>query len=210
MKTKLNALPLFLIGTILFFFVSISNVLAQSKHFVDVTNNVFTPKELTVQVGDTVVWVNKEGFHNVNATTATYPSNPESFGNSTSQGWTFSHIFLTSGTYDYQCDPHVSVGMVGKVVVETTTQIEDITAQIQPFFVYPNPANDKIYLSGNFTDVKNLTFQLYNLAGILKYKTTVSNANSVVEIDVSDLQSGSYFIQIENTTTTNVARFIKK
>lgn len=91
---------------------------AQTSHVVDVTNNIFTPDQLTVSVGDTVVWTNSEGNHNVNGTQTTYPSNPESFGNETGVGWTFSHVFTVPGTYDYQCDPHVGWGMVGQVVVE--------------------------------------------------------------------------------------------
>ena len=91
---------------------------AQTSHVVDVTNNIFTPAQLTIAVGDTVIWTNSEGFHNVNATQGTYPSNPESFGNETGVGWTFSHVFTLPGTYDYQCDPHVGWGMVGQVVVE--------------------------------------------------------------------------------------------
>lgn len=91
---------------------------AQTSHMVDVTNNDFTPAQLTISAGDTVVWTNSEGNHNVNGTQTTYPSNPESFGNDVGVGWTFSHVFTLPGTYDYQCDPHVDFGMVGQVVVE--------------------------------------------------------------------------------------------
>jgi plastocyanin len=95
---------------------------AQTSHIVDVTNNVFTPDQLTVSVGDTVIWTNSEGNHNVNGTQATFPSNPESFGNDVGVGWTFSHVFSIPGTYDYQCDPHAGFGMVGQVVVEGSAE----------------------------------------------------------------------------------------
>ena len=91
---------------------------AQSSYAVDVTSNVFTPDQLTISVGDTVIWTNSQGFHNVNGTQDTYPSNPESFGNETGFGWTYSHVFTIPGTYDYQCDPHVGLGMVGQLIVE--------------------------------------------------------------------------------------------
>lgn len=90
---------------------------AQTKHQVAVTNNVFTPANLTITAGDEVVWTNTQGHHNVNGTTATFPSNPASFGNSLGMNWTFSHTFTTPGVYDYQCDPHVGLGMVGKITV---------------------------------------------------------------------------------------------
>ncbi len=90
----------------------------QTSHAVSVSSNVFTPDEITITVGDTVIWTNSEGSHNVNGRQSTFPSNPESFGNDVGMGWVFSHVFTIPGTYDYRCDPHVSFGMVGKVIVE--------------------------------------------------------------------------------------------
>ena len=87
-----------------------------------VTSNVFTPNEITINVGDTVIWTNTEGTHNVNGTQFTYPSNPESFGNSVDAGWVFSHVFTIPGVYDYQCDPHTRSNMYGKVIVQETPQ----------------------------------------------------------------------------------------
>ena len=95
-----------------------SQLVAQSKHIVEVTKNQFTPDELEIIAGDTVEWRNTDGYHNVNVTTKTYPSNPESFGNSPGNGWTYSHIFTIPREHDYQCDPHVGLGMVGKIVVK--------------------------------------------------------------------------------------------
>lgn len=95
--------------------------LAQTKHVVGVTSNIFSPKELTVNVGDTVEWQNTEGWHNVNGTKTTFPGNPESFGNSQGSGWTYSYVFSTEGTYDYQCDPHAFLGMTGKIMVNSAT-----------------------------------------------------------------------------------------
>ena len=105
-------------GFLLLLACTVQQVKAQSSHVVDVTNNVFTPDELTISVGDTVIWTNSQGNHNVNGTQTTFPDNPESFGNGVGVGWTFSHVFTIPGTYDYQCDPHVGFGMVGQVIVE--------------------------------------------------------------------------------------------
>ena len=91
--------------------------IGQASHSVDVTNNEFTPKEITINQGDTVIWTNSEGNHNVNGLQSAYPSNPESFGNDVGSGWVFSHVFTLPGVYDYQCDPHVRSSMFGKVIV---------------------------------------------------------------------------------------------
>ena len=90
----------------------------QTPHDINVANYSFTPDELTITVGDTVIWTNTEGTHNVNGRQTTFPANPESFGNTVGPGWVFSHVFTIPGTYNYQCDPHASLGMVGKVIVE--------------------------------------------------------------------------------------------
>ncbi len=89
----------------------------QTSHAVAVTNNVFTPDDITINQGDTVIWTNSEGRHNVNGTQSKYPSNPESFGNDVGTGWIWSYVFTTPGVYDYQCDPHASFGMIGTVTV---------------------------------------------------------------------------------------------
>ena len=56
-----------------------------------------------LQVGDTVIWNNIGGFHNVNGTQIAFPSNPVSFGYGTftwsttvgnpSGSWSFAHVF---------------------------------------------------------------------------------------------------------------------
>ncbi len=118
MKTKFTPISPRGIYLAALFMLLYAGAQAQTTHSVDVTNNKYTPAVITISPGDEVTWTNSEGFHNVNGTTGTYPGNPESFGNNTGTGWTFSHTFNTPGVYDYQCDPHVNLGMVGQVIVE--------------------------------------------------------------------------------------------
>lgn len=92
---------------------------------VQVTSNVFTPADITINVGETVRWENIEGFHNVNGSQATFPDNPDSFtSGAASSGWVYDHTFTVPGVYDYQCDPHANFGMVGTVTVEGSTEPE--------------------------------------------------------------------------------------
>ena len=84
----------------------------------------FTPADITISVGETVEWNNTSGTHNVNGSLATYPNNPEGFfsGIAAAAPWTFSHTFNTPGFYNYQCDPHVGLGMTGTITVEAPVQ----------------------------------------------------------------------------------------
>ena len=67
--------------------------------------------------------------------------------------------------------------------------------------LYPNPANNIIYLSG----VENETVEIYNIFG--QSVKTVNNYNSNTEINISDLSKGVYLIKIDNSQSL---RFIKK
>jgi plastocyanin len=90
-------------------------------HMVEATaNNVFSPADITINVGEVVGWTNVGGGnHNVNGSLASYPNNPEGFDNGapSTANWTFNELFATVGVYDYQSDPAVAMGMVGTVTV---------------------------------------------------------------------------------------------
>ncbi len=94
-------------------------IYGQKLHIVEVRDTEYDPAELEIAAGDTVEWRNVQGFHNVNGTQSTYASNPESFGNAAGNGWTYQYVFTTAGSYDYQCDPHVGLGMVGRIIVSS-------------------------------------------------------------------------------------------
>jgi plastocyanin len=89
----------------------------QTSHMVEVSNYKFSPADIIITAGDTVIWTNTQGSHNVDGQQSTYPGNPESFGNDVGTGWVFSHVFTLPGTYDYVCDPHITFGMTGTVTV---------------------------------------------------------------------------------------------
>ena len=72
---------LFTYLTFIALFISVFRLNAQQNHEVIVQSNSFSPQELTITLGDMVTWDNIGGIHNVNGTTATYPGNPEGFGN---------------------------------------------------------------------------------------------------------------------------------
>ena len=98
---------------------SVGPCTAVPDFIVEVSSNKFTPKDITIDVGQTIRWENKGGNHNVNGSLAAYPSNPEGFssGSPSSASWTFDFTFNIPGVYNYRCDPHASLGMTGTVTV---------------------------------------------------------------------------------------------
>ena len=105
---------------LLAFMISGLSTYAQQNVAVTVQSNSFSPKDITIAVGDMVTWTNIGGTHNVNGTQTAYPDNPESFGSGSAANapWAYSFVFNTPGVYDYHCDPHMSLGMTGTVTVQ--------------------------------------------------------------------------------------------
>jgi plastocyanin len=87
--------------------------LAQETRTVEADDNVFEPPEITVQVGDTVV------FDNVGDLPHTATAEDGSFDSGNlDPGQNFEVTFDTPGTFPYICEYHEVLGMVGTVVVE--------------------------------------------------------------------------------------------
>jgi len=180
-KNRVTSQLLFLSLLVLLFSTT---VFGSVKHTVNVTNYKFTPDELQIEVGDTVEWKNTQGFHNVNGTKTTFPSNPESFGNSTGNSWTYQYVFKTAGKYDYQCDPHASGGMVGKIEVKDSGGNDD----------------DKHDLTVNFTGMNPHVGQTLWLEVVEKTSgKEVARVTKVISVQFSVVVSGiemehSYFV----------------
>ena len=108
------------------------------EYDVGMSTDAFRPENITVEVGETVVWRNtsKQG-HTVTAYGDQLPDGAEYFasgdadsqsaaeeawmddaGGRLGQGETFEHRFETPGEYGYFCIPHEEVGMVGVITVE--------------------------------------------------------------------------------------------
>ncbi len=79
---------------------------------VTIENFTFKPATITVSVGTTVTWTNRDDMpHTVVAEDRSFRSN------ALDTDETFSHTFNSAGTFVYFCSIHTS--MVGKVIVET-------------------------------------------------------------------------------------------
>ncbi|MEM9273305.1 MAG: plastocyanin/azurin family copper-binding protein [Cyanobacteria bacterium P01_F01_bin.143] len=82
---------------------------------------IYDPEELNVSVGDTVVWDNLSGSHNVVFNRVPDGIDAEAISEptlATDPGPAHLVTFETPGTYTYYCTPHRELGMFGKVIVE--------------------------------------------------------------------------------------------
>ena len=113
--------------TITLLFAFIINFFA-ATHTVNSGSYYYSPSSLTVNVNDTVVWVNDGGYHNVNfdinTITGTSFNNPVSFTSSPTNGAAiYTYVFTVPGTYNYDCSvgSHAASGMVGSVQVNAVS-----------------------------------------------------------------------------------------
>ena len=104
-------------------------------HQVNSGNLYYSPSELTIHVGDTVVWINDGGTHNVNGNISSISgesfNNPENFNSpstSTVGATIYTHVFNIEGSYNYDCSvgSHALQGMTGSINVVNNGTVVDI------------------------------------------------------------------------------------
>ncbi len=174
--------------TLLFTFLFSYSAVSQSNDTISNSGTSWVPSALTINVGDTVTWVNTGGTHNVNGTTTTFPNNPESFGNSIAAGWTYQHIFTIAGNYDFQCDPHASMGMTGTITVQDPSLIQGNNI-IDPE-VYPNP----FYNNLTIKNCNGYQLIIYSIIGKLEFSEIILNDNH--QLSTAQLPEGIYLYEI--------------
>lgn len=109
----MNRVTGFLCGIVLLFLASESFA---ATVVVNIQNFLFTPSNVTVNIGDVVKWVNKDNF--THTTTSTAPSGL--WDATLAPNATFSRVFNKEGTYAYHCKIHPS--MTGGITVRTPEQ----------------------------------------------------------------------------------------
>ena len=87
------------------------------------------------------------------------------------------------------------------------TGIKNIQAADKSFSVYPNPANDKLFIKTNSANVSSkITYSIIDMYGSLISENKLNTSES---IDISDLSNGVYFIRIKDEETISTNKFIK-
>ena len=114
---------------------------AQNSYTINAGNYYYNPQLLTINVGDTIYWMNDQGFHNVNFDINTLSgasfNNPESFVSvPTNNANLYSYVFTIPGTYDYDCSvgSHAANGMVGTVIVNAASSLENLSFSNRTIF----------------------------------------------------------------------------
>ncbi|GHV33953.1 hypothetical protein FACS1894178_0530 [Bacteroidia bacterium] len=117
------------------------------------------------------------------------------------QKWEYNATYQNT---PYRCSDHDPVVLGLYFETKTSIQISD-NSSIE---IYPNPMGDFIVIDGNeiVGNGKNLLVDIFDLSGKSVYKSSIVNRQLPIEINVSQLPSGTYFLKIGEYTS----KFVKQ
>ncbi len=177
-------------------------------HTIQVWNGYFQflPNQMSIQLGDTIQWVPLDPptmTHTI--TSDSIPAGAEPFD----QIWQlpadtfFQYVPQVAGLYKYVCTPHIAFNMIAEfTVTDSPSAIGDVDDPYQPKLIYPNPAVNVIHIKNLSDDVD---YKIVDIHGkLMSQGITIGN-----EIDISNLSSGLYFVDIIGDKR-EILRFVKQ
>ena len=205
----------FVLALLCFFSLS---TFAQVSHTVNSGSYYYTPSNFAINIGDTVIWLNDGGLHNVNfdvsVITGNSFGNPESFSSSPTTGPVlYTHVFNIPGSYNYDCSvgSHALNGMVGSLTVQSlNTYIPDTNFEN---YLEANGMGDGIALNNSvFTsninsvttlDVSNLSISdLTGIEDFLALQSLHCSYNQLTNLDISNNTALTHLDCSDNQLTT--------
>lgn len=175
---------------------------------INVMNNVFVPNNLTINSGDTIVWMWTEGTHTTTSTSipaAGIPWNAPIDQNNLM----FMYVPVISGNYQYQCNFHP--GMVAQFTVLEVSGIVEMISGVQ-FTIRTNPTGDNL-LHVELTTPKSgmVDLTLHDITG-REIKQLSSGNQSQGEhhfdYDITAMASGVYLVKLATAEGEMIRRVV--
>jgi hypothetical protein len=177
----------------------------------------FSPDDIEINLGDTVVFQLASSHNAVEVSLATWNAN----GNTPLPG--FSVPFgggmvtgLTAGVHYYVCAPHASGGMKGKITVNAPSGIPAELAFDRVFKLFPNP-------SGGFVNIglknggtaglqlrQGIDLEIVNMAGQPVYTMTNIDIYNDGRIDITAFPTGRYILVLKQEDRRFTSLLIKE
>ncbi len=151
--------------------------------------NTFNPSAVTCNVGDTIRFVLAAGVHTATSTSVPGGAAPISSGTMSTVGQVYKYGVTVAGAYAYICSIH-GAGMAGTINAAGTAGVVTPTVDLITT-AYPNPFKDKLTLKYNAIE----SIDLFNIVGEKVKTVELPSAENKIEIDLSDLIAGVYFIR---------------
>ncbi|MGD2036113.1 MAG: plastocyanin/azurin family copper-binding protein [Bacteroidales bacterium] len=206
MKTKL----LLVISAVL----ALINSLNAATHTVQNESLSFTPDDITINQGDTVIFDIGESHNVVEVDESIWDEN----GNTSNGGFSLDFgggelVFDVPGTYYYVCQPHASSGMKGTIEVLPISAISGIGKSREILLnAFPNPVSDRLLVEFNVQQPTQVKIELVDITGQTVRGLITKNYTAGVHnesFDLSNLAPGTYFIHYETGTGSKVKSILK-
>ncbi|MCB0462330.1 MAG: T9SS type A sorting domain-containing protein [Flavobacteriaceae bacterium] len=197
MKTKLLITITILLG--------VSKMNSQTTHNLDWFAGIGQNVDLTIDVGDTVIWT----WTSPNHTVENVPGNSVEVFDSGFLGpigSTYSYTFTVVGDNDYFCGVHGAFSMSGTITVQNNLGVDDFKIDSN-FNLYPNPTNSILSISFK-NEIPNGTLEVYDMLG-KKALSQALDSNKLTSIDISNLNSGLYLIKVSYEGKSETKQFLK-
>ncbi len=88
--------------------------------------NVYLPRVLVVEPGDTIEFVSTDKGHNTESVKGMIPEGSEKWKSRISNDFTLT--LDQPGVYGYKCTPHMATGMVGLIIVKGDGMMDNVEA----------------------------------------------------------------------------------
>jgi plastocyanin len=164
---------------------------------VNVSDNVFAPNNFTVTVGDTILWMWVNGTHTTSSTSI--PVGAAAWNQVIDQNNTsYMYIVSTAGNYNYQCNFHVSMGMVGQFTAEQSSGLNENIAGVY-LGIFANPINQQLNVDLKTKKTGELTITLNDITG--RQVKLLSSGNQVAgehhfQFELAELPKGIYLFKV--------------
>jgi plastocyanin len=175
---------------------------------IEVEDDEFSPAIFNVTVGDTIVWIWDEGLHTTTSTLI--PAGAPAWDAVVDQSNpVYFYIVTVPGSYDYQCNYHFTMGMLGHFTV--TGGSTDISKNTAPAPLISNTMiSDVLKITFN-SNPSDYNVEIMSLTGeiIKRFKPSFQTAPFTEAIIVEDLTAGIYIVNISGKNKVNSTRIIK-
>ena len=163
---------------------------------VTVSDNVFNPASFSVNVGDTVMWMWVNGTHTTTSTSV--PVGAATWDQMIDQNNTsYMYVITAAGTYNYHCNFHYTMGMVGQFTAEQSSGIAENIAGVS-LNVFANPVNHQLQVDLKSSRNGDLTIILNDITGREVKMLAAGNQTAGehhLEYNLADLPKGIYLLK---------------
>lgn len=115
-------------------------------------------------------------------------------------------IPATTGTayiaFKYQATHDWFVPTIDNIHISKTasTGVAQMATAAGETYIYPNPAINSLKVVFGNNDLKDATIRICNTIGQIVHRENCSNVTDALDVNISDLPSGTYYLQIEINT----------